>query len=83
MRYEQYSPSIIRWNHEYPTHWSCEKAKRFFANPKKLNKENEESNILSLTLRGVIRIMAKSQLVFRRQIIVHIRFLIPASSFSN
>lgn len=55
MRYEQYSPSIIRWNHEYPTHWSCEKAKRFFANPKKLNKENEESNILSLTLRGVIR----------------------------
>ncbi len=55
MRYEQYSPSIIRWNHEYPTHWSCEKAKRFFANPKKLNKGNEESNVLSLTLRGVIR----------------------------
>jgi type I restriction enzyme S subunit len=55
MKYEQYSPSTIRWNHEYPTHWSCEKAKRFFANPKKLNKGNEESNILSLTLRGVIR----------------------------
>ncbi|BAZ97265.1 type I restriction modification DNA specificity domain protein [Dehalococcoides mccartyi] len=55
MKYEQYSPSIIRWNHEYPTHWSCEKAKRFFANPKKLNKGNEESNVLSLTLRGVIR----------------------------
>ncbi|NCB25727.1 MAG: restriction endonuclease subunit S [Bacteroidia bacterium] len=55
MKYEQYSPSTIRWNHEYPTHWSCEKAKRFFANPKKLNKGNEESNVLSLTLRGVIR----------------------------
>jgi type I restriction enzyme S subunit len=55
MRYDNYSPSIIRWNHSYPSHWACEKAKRYFANPKQLNKDNVESNILSLTLKGVIR----------------------------
>lgn len=54
MRYDEYKPSIIRWNHGYPAHWTCEKAKRFFLNPKKLNKDNAESNILSLTLKGVI-----------------------------
>jgi len=55
MRYPLYSPSIILWNHDYPAHWACEKAKRFFSNPKTLNKNNNESNILSLTLNGVIR----------------------------
>ena len=55
MKYSSYLPSIIRWNHVYPSHWDCEKAKRFFANPKCLNKNNVETNILSLTLGGVIR----------------------------
>lgn len=55
MRYENYLPSIIRWNQSYPSHWLCEKAKRYFMNPKQLNKDNAESNILSLTLKGVIR----------------------------
>lgn len=55
MKYPKYTPSRIKWNHAYPAHWICEKAKRFFMNPKKLNKENKESNILSLTLNGVIQ----------------------------
>lgn len=55
MKYPKYTPSRIKWNHAYPAHWICEKAKRFFMNPKKLNKENKERNILSLTLSGVIQ----------------------------
>ena len=55
MRYESYSSSKIKWNKNYPSHWKCDKAKRFFFNPKVINKENQEDNVLSLTLKGVIR----------------------------
>lgn len=55
MRYESYSASKIKWNKNYPSHWKCDKAKRFFFNPKVINKENQEDNVLSLTLKGVIR----------------------------
>lgn len=55
MRYEKYAPSIIPWYNNYPSHWACEKAKRFFSNPKQLNKDNTVNNVLSLTLKGVIR----------------------------
>lgn len=55
MRYESYSPSKIKWNLDRPSHWKCDKAKRFFFNPKVINKDNQEDNVLSLTLKGVIR----------------------------
>ena len=55
MRYESYSPSKIKWNPDIPSHWKCDKAKRFFFNPKVINKDNQEDNVLSLTLKGVIR----------------------------
>lgn len=55
MRYESYSPSKIKWNPDSPSHWKCDKAKRFFFNPKVINKDSQEDNVLSLTLKGVIR----------------------------
>lgn len=54
-KYLDYEASSIRWNQDKPKHWKCDKAKRFFLNPKQLNKGNVEKNILSLTLHGVIR----------------------------
>jgi type I restriction enzyme S subunit len=54
-RYLEYAPTTIAWEKEKPAHWKCDKAKRFFSNPKVLNKGNTEKNVLSLTLRGVIR----------------------------
>ena len=53
--YEGYVPTGIRWNAEMPSHWDCDKAKRYFDNPKEINKDGKETNVLSLTLRGVIR----------------------------
>lgn len=53
--YTEYAPTTIVWNKTMPSHWKCDKAKRFFVNPKELNKGNLEKNILSLTLKGVIR----------------------------
>lgn len=55
MRYESYSASEIKWNPDRPSHWKCDKAKRFFSNPKVINRGNAEDNVLSLTLKGVIR----------------------------
>ncbi len=54
-KYDSYSQTNILWNSSMPSHWICDKAKRFFTNPKVLNKGNTEKNILSLTLNGVIR----------------------------
>ena len=53
--YEGYVPTGIRWNAEMPSHWDCDKAKRYFDNPKEINKDGKETNVLSLTLQGVIR----------------------------
>lgn len=53
--YEGYVPTGIRWNAEMPSHWDCDKAKRYFDNPKVINKDGKETKVLSLTLRGVIR----------------------------
>lgn len=40
---------------KFPLHWKFQPAKRIFESRKIINKENKEKNILSLTLRGVIR----------------------------
>lgn len=53
--YAKYAPTGIVWAKSMPAHWKCDKAKRFFSNPKVINKGNVEKNVMSLTLRGVIR----------------------------
>lgn len=53
--YAKYAPTGIVWAKSMPAHWKCDKAKRFFLNPKVINKGNVEKNVMSLTLRGVIR----------------------------
>ncbi|WP_019189324.1 restriction endonuclease subunit S [Levyella massiliensis] len=55
LEYPEYSPTGIVWAKSMPAHWKCDKAKRFFLNPKVINKGNVEKNVMSLTLRGVIR----------------------------
>ena len=50
------------------------KAKRFFSNPKELNKGNLEKNVLSLTLRGVIRNNVDNPIGYHQRIIQPIRF---------
>lgn len=55
MKYAEYTKSEIQWNSDYPSHWKCDKAKRFFSSPKESNRGNKEDNVLSLTLRGVIK----------------------------
>lgn len=53
--YPSYQMIDLPWLKSVPSHWECDKAKRFFENPKVLNKGNSEKNVLSLTLKGVIR----------------------------
>lgn len=53
--YQNYISTGIRWNAEMPAHWDCDKAKRYFDNPKVINKDGKEKNVLSLTLKGVVR----------------------------
>lgn len=53
--YAEYAPTGIVWDQFMPAHWKSDKAKRFFLNPKVINKGNVEKNVMSLTLRGVIR----------------------------
>ncbi|MBQ5994918.1 MAG: restriction endonuclease subunit S [Clostridia bacterium] len=54
-KYSEYTPTGIAWNENMPSHWTSDKAKHIFSNPKQINKGNSEKNILSLTLKGVIR----------------------------
>jgi len=53
--YAEYAPTGIVWDKSMPAYWKSDKAKRFFLNPKSINKGNVEKNVMSLTLRGVIR----------------------------
>lgn len=55
MRYAAYKVTDQPWIPEVPTHWDFWRAKRIFDNPKEKNEGNKEKNILSLTLRGVIK----------------------------
>lgn len=42
LEYPEYSPTGIVWDKSMPAHWKCDKAKRFFLNPKVINKGNVE-----------------------------------------
>lgn len=55
MRYEKYKNIDLPWLKEIPEHWEIYKAKILSSSIKILNKNNVEKNILSLTLKGVIR----------------------------
>lgn len=53
--YEGYKESGIPWDICEPATWDCVRGKALFDNPKYINKNNEYKNVLSLTLKGVIR----------------------------
>ena len=53
--YEKYKESGIPWDICEPATWDCVRGKALFENPKYINKNNEYKNVLSLTLKGVIR----------------------------
>lgn len=53
--YEGYKESGIPWDSCEPATWDCVRGKALFDNPKYINKNNEYKNVLSLTLKGVIR----------------------------
>ncbi len=55
MRYEEYKETEHSWQPSIPKHWDYWRARRLFDNPKEKNANNEEKNVLSLTLKGVIR----------------------------
>jgi len=54
-QYPSYESTTIPWNPTMPSHWKEYRGKRLFFNKKVKNAGNEESNVLSLTLKGVIR----------------------------
>lgn len=54
-KYPQMKDSSVKWLGEIPVHWNIDRGKRFFFTHKVKNDGNTEKNILSLTLRGVIR----------------------------
>ncbi|MGN0415676.1 MAG: restriction endonuclease subunit S [Agathobacter sp.] len=53
--YEEYKYADIPWCTEIPYSWSVNRGKAIFNNPKEINKEGLCGNVLSLTLKGVIR----------------------------
>ena len=53
-KYQAYKSTGISWTPSIPEHWSLMRGKLFFYNNKELNKGNQCSNVLSLTLKGVI-----------------------------
>ena len=53
--YEKYKHTGIPWCTEIPFSWSVNRGKAIFNNPKEINKDESCGNILSLTLKGVIR----------------------------
>ena len=52
--YPEYKESGLPWLGQVPGHWSFERAKWRFRKRKELNVRGEHTNILSLTLRGVV-----------------------------
>lgn len=54
VHYKNFKPTDQAWIPCVPSHWEYLRAKRLFDNPKEKNVGNKESNILSLTLKGVV-----------------------------
>jgi type I restriction enzyme S subunit len=53
-KYQSYKSSRVEWIGEIPINWDCLRGKFLFINRKELNKNFQESNLLSLTLQGVL-----------------------------
>ncbi len=54
IRYDSYKDSGIEWIGKIPTNWDFVRGKFVFQNKKEINNENQELNLLSLTLNGVL-----------------------------
>lgn len=52
--YESYKKTNIPWLKEVPSHWELKRGKHIFENKKTINKDNIYTDVLSLTLKGVI-----------------------------
>lgn len=52
--YEKFKATETPWYNYVPAHWEIRRGKTLFDNPKVINKDNKNSNVLSLTLRGVL-----------------------------
>lgn len=52
--YPEYKESGLPWLGQVPKHWSVERTKWRFRHRKELNADGDHTNILSLTLRGVV-----------------------------
>jgi len=52
--YPAYKDSGVPWLGKVPEHWEVKRAKTFFKSRKQLNIDGSETNVLSLTLRGVV-----------------------------
>lgn len=54
-RYLENKPLNVQWISSIPQHWKQLRAKSIFYTTKQLNDDNACDNVLSLTLKGVIR----------------------------
>lgn len=52
--YDEYKETNILWNKKAPIHWEIKRGKLIFVNKKEINSKYQCSNILSLTLKGVV-----------------------------
>ncbi|MDK7377341.1 restriction endonuclease subunit S [Peptoniphilus harei] len=55
MSYKDYKKVGLPWLEEVPRHWDMERAKFYIYSKKEINKDKKITNVLSLTLNGVIR----------------------------
>ena len=53
-KYNSYKGSGVEWIGPIPSSWDLIRGKFVFQNKKEINNENQESNLLSLTLNGVL-----------------------------
>ena len=53
-KHSSYKDSKVEWIGEIPSSWELVRGKFVFHNKKDINKENQELNLLSLTLNGVL-----------------------------
>lgn len=52
--YSAYKDSGVEWLGQVPAHWEVRRTKTLFQSRKQLNTDGSETNVLSLTLRGVV-----------------------------
>ena len=55
-KYSEYTPTGIAWNENMPSHWTSDKAKHIFSNPKQFDlfmdyKRTKSVNILPLNIK--------------------------------